>query len=727
MTEIFMRESQIFSRQFKPEDIEKIIQFEESKNNLLNPNDFGEEMSHGEKINLEEYKDLTDEFSKIINQKDIDTLGNNIQKILDYFYFGEIIINQYISDKYKNDNDKRHLNIRLADYLLRVQFEENESINEAAKKINEEINAINESYNEINNIRDLSDKTYIDKIQKVLNNKYIPLFLLRQGFRIRREIEKNKKEFEKELFNQNTNKKLYFDDDRTNFSENDNDYLSDEEENEKNKLKEEFSIYNISKEIENKEKIPFARQLNEVYIIIFFLSLKDLKDERIYNTIKNNINKFIDYFQIETYKNFNDIKTNYIDIDKNNFDTEFILEEISQLDDYLCKYILASYYVLITKILNCGNEIYINLLFFLQNYISNEKNQIFNDIIQNEIYRVLLLNNQNENNFEQNKIMYNSNKNKFDNKKRLNNAKKIINVEEKKNYHITKTLDYNSIKNIFNKTNNEELKQEFNEVIKEEEAFEIGSNAFFLNVINFFKRFFKIKKSNNDDETIKNYLKLIPYKQGKYEEKTILILISGYFSCLDEHSKEWQNLITSYTKRFKNPIIYFYNWPSSKIKFSKLFYHWRDFKNARIRAKYCGKLLALMIMSNDIFNGAKINLGAFSLGNHVIKHCIKELEKFNRLDILNNIIFIAGATNIECNFKWEKRLGLIEGSIINCYSDFDLALWYSKLITGKKTIGTKKLKFKKLKVRNYLISCFHISYRINLEIICDLFINDLKE
>ena len=72
--------------------------------------------------------------------------------------------------------------------------------------------------------------------------------------------------------------------------------MSDEEENEKNKLKEEFSIYNISKEIENKEKIPFARQLNEVYIIIFFLSLKDLKDERIYNTIKNNINKFINLF-----------------------------------------------------------------------------------------------------------------------------------------------------------------------------------------------------------------------------------------------------------------------------------------------------------------------------------------------------------------------------------------------------------------------------------------------
>ena len=77
-----------------------------------------------------------------------------------------------------------------------------------------------------------------------------------------------------------------------------------------------------------------------------------------------------------------------------------------------------------------------------------------------------------------------------------------------KEIHIIKALDYNSIKNVFNKTNNKELKQEFNEVIKEEEAFEVGSNAFFLNVINFFKRFFNIKKSKNDDETIKNYLKL---------------------------------------------------------------------------------------------------------------------------------------------------------------------------------------------------------------------------
>ena len=35
----------------------------------------------------------------------------------------------------------------------------------------------------------------------------------------------------------------------------------------------------------------------------------------------------------------------------------------------------------------------------------------------------------------------------------------------------------------------------------------------------------------------------------------------------------------------------------------------------------------------------KINLAAFSLGNHVIKHCIKEIENFGKFDILNKLLF----------------------------------------------------------------------------------------
>ena len=132
-------------------------------------------------------------------------------------------------------------------------------------------------------------------------------------------------------------------------------------------------------------------------------------------------------------------------------------------------------------------------------------------------------------------------------------------------------------------------------------------------------------------------------------------------------------------------------------------------------------------MSNQIFNNFKINLAAFSLGNHVIKHCIKELENFGRLDLINNVVFIAGATDINCNFRWEKRLSCISGKIINCYSDFDLALRFCKILSGKDPIGTKKLKCRKVKIKNYLIRTFHISYRSNMDIAWNMFIDDLNE
>jgi len=224
MEEIVMRESLIFSREFKQEDILKLFQSEGRNNYLSNPDEFGEEITDGEKINLEKFLDLTDEFNRIIIQKDLELLGNNIQRILDYYYLREIVLNQYISDKYKDDNDKRHLYIRVADYLLGANFKTSESINEAAEKIKEEIHKINQSFIETKNLEDLSDKTYIEKIQRTLGNKYIPLFLLRRGYRIRRDIEKNKNDFEKALLSQNDNIKIDLDDNSTNFSEKDNNY-----------------------------------------------------------------------------------------------------------------------------------------------------------------------------------------------------------------------------------------------------------------------------------------------------------------------------------------------------------------------------------------------------------------------------------------------------------------------------------------------------------------------
>ena len=235
-----------------------------------------------------------------------------------------------------------------------------------------------------------------------------------------------------------------------------------------------------------------------------------------------------------------------------------------------------------------------------------------------------------------------------------------------------------------------------------------------------------MKESENED-TIKKHLKLIPYNEGTFEEKTILILVSGYFSSKSDQFEDWANLIKTYKKKFNNPIIYFYNWPSSSVTLKKLVFNVKDFRDARARAKYCGKILALMIMSEQFFSGFKINLSAFSLGNHVIKNTIKELENFGRLELLNNIIFMAGATNITCNFKWEHRLGTVNGVIVNCYSDYDLALWYCKKITKKDTIGTRKLKIPNVKIKNVLLSTFHLLYRDDMSKLWKIFINYLKE
>jgi hypothetical protein len=293
-------------------------------------------------------------------------------------------------------------------------------------------------------------------------------------------------------------------------------------------------------------------------------------------------------------------------------------------------------------------------------------------------------------------------------------------------YHTTKYYDLKDIKDIFNNINDCKLKDRFFEIIKKEEAYERGSNFFRLNIINKLKEWFSIKDTE-DKDTIEKHLKLIPYKKNKYTKKTILILISGYFSSNSDHFEEWEQLINIYKKRFPNPIIYFYNWPSSDISLQKLIFYRRDFRKTRERAKYCGKLLAQIILLEKIFNGFKINLAAFSLGNHVLKNCLKELENFGKLDIVNNVIFMAGATNITNSYKWENRLKSISGNIINCYSDVDLALILCQSITRKGTIGTKKLKIRNIKIKNYLISSFHLLYRVNMDELGKMFLDDLKE
>jgi hypothetical protein len=398
----------IFSKKWTEEDMMKVIKYEEDeKNNTTYDVNFGEGIENDEKIDIKEYSDLTNEFFSIFIQEDLDQLNNNNNKkiILDYFYYGELLIEQYITNKYKNNDNKRHLNLRLADYLLRFQFEKNESICGATKLINDLILQVNESYFEQNNLNDLSDKTYLDKVSKVLGTNVIPKFLLREGYRLRRQIQKNKELFLESMTNINEKKNdiVY---NNEHYSDKENDYSPDEDKNLKIINNEQYSIKNISKEIKNKQKLPFDRYLSEIYLIIFFLSMKEVGNEEIYNAIKNNLTKIIKYFQIKKELNYNEFKEKYIDFNEKELSLEIVEMEFSELNksEYLCKYILASYYVLIKKILRAQNDIYINILLYLQKYIKQE-NELLGTIIENEINRVLLSDSkENKYNFKYNKV-----------------------------------------------------------------------------------------------------------------------------------------------------------------------------------------------------------------------------------------------------------------------------------------------------------------------------------
>ena len=168
-------------------------------------------------------------------------------------------------------------------------------------------------------------------------------------------------------------------------------------------------------------------------------------------------------------------------------------------------------------------------------------------------------------------------------------------------------------------------------------------------------------------------------------------------------------------------VTYYYNWPSSYVNLLDLILNRSDFDETKTKAKYCGQILGLIIASNIFFPNCKINLIAFSLGNHVLKHCLRQLEKYDKLHLINDIIFIAGATTL-CE-KWENRFNKVNGKIFNCYSSHDLALLYSKIITGKKPIGINKLKFKNInenKFRNIYFSSFHLTYRARFKKLIDI-------
>ena len=159
-----------------------------------------------------------------------------------------------------------------------------------------------------------------------------------------------------------------------------------------------------------------------------------------------------------------------------------------------------------------------------------------------------------------------------------------------------------------------------------------------------------------------------------------------------------------------------------------------QFKNANVRAKIAGKILAYIIYSNTIFKNFQINLVAFSLGNHVIKHCIKELYKLNynikNIDktiilskpennypiYIKSIIFCAAATyfkNIKSWIKYKEEI--IIDKFKNCYSGEDWILgFFYVLCILRFAIGKYKLTINyqgKNLVDNYDFTKYNFGHR----------------
>ena len=237
------------------------------------------------------------------------------------------------------------------------------------------------------------------------------------------------------------------------------------------------------------------------------------------------------------------------------------------------------------------------------------------------------------------------------------------------------------------------------------------TKAFYLNLREKFIQsgFFSKLGTERDFTYFEKFIKLIPFEDIIFSN-TITIFVDGF---LNEDSNPIDNWI-DFIKYYKiETMFYFFNWPSSSTSklLDNIFRAKSQFVKATLRASICGKILAYIIYSNTIFKNFQINLVGFSLGNHVIKHCIKELYNLNHnLGNINNpilltkndnmyqinlknVIFIAGATRLKRKYNWKNYIHeTIIDKCNNCYTDNDwvLKILY-KLAMWKTPIGLEKL------------------------------------
>jgi hypothetical protein len=220
------------------------------------------------------------------------------------------------------------------------------------------------------------------------------------------------------------------------------------------------------------------------------------------------------------------------------------------------------------------------------------------------------------------------------------------------------------------------------------------------------------------------------------------ICISGFTSQESDQQILWENLTVDLNKFID---LYFLKWPSETfsalIKELLLFLGnsvinvcQRNFlqlitdiacyakgdniflKTVNV-SKICGKLLAHILCSRTVFKFQTFTLVGFSLGCHVIKHCIKEIYKLSEtkpslLNIIQNVVIVAGATHFKNKDRWAMKINkIVAGRFINCHGSNDRILkYFYKLATRKDAIGLKEIDIKSKKFENFDCSDLNLDH-----------------
>ena len=482
------------------------------------------------------------------------------------------------------------------------------------------------------------------------------------------------------------------------------------------------------KKIKNGKIKPFD-YINSKSLLfnIFILSnSKDIKDnELIYNIFLDNFKEILSWFNLDVEeKSYDDIYNNFINIssiEKNGlFESLFIpinneLNNPNNKEDLYLILISSFFYCILhtlkdSKENSINNDINISnsrITKFLSNTIDNlikylkhcdyNINSLISELFT---YALAHLDKKEKGVNLDNKI--NNINDKNDNSLSPNfitpdNKKNLINTfykEENIDY------DFKMIEEKIMESNDDDLKERFQNIktkLKLIDSLDSPSSI----VETLLKKIVNAFTSNI--YYYANYIRLSPFQKYITSNK-VTILVSGFGSQNDIHCIEWKKFIENDAK---NANYYFYHWPGDSftkiiikslpiglggIKFDSDLP--KVFMDSKKKAKISGKVLSIIIRSRLFFGHRQINLVAFSLGNHVVKNCLKELNlNDDGRMIINDVTFMAGATTFKDKIKWYKIFKkVIGGRIVNCYSKKDNILKYLySNCTGLEPIGSKEI------------------------------------